>query len=159
MQDERCARAVNGARLLSQSGQYEAALTSYQNAYVATPVPWLLVNIGRLQQRLGRLEDACTSFHRFLDSEGAERYPIHRARAQSFLLQADTELASRRALALTTPPPKEPATPTKPPVYRRWWFWTLIGATVATAAVGAAIGAYSHEPDLTGTPIIQPLGK
>lgn len=32
------------------------------------------------------------------------------------------------------------------PVYRRWWFWTLIGAAVVGATVGAVVGVTSAEP-------------
>jgi len=35
-----------------------------------------------------------------------------------------------------------------PPLYRRWWFWALIGGAVATAlGVAAATGAFTHEAD------------
>ena len=34
--------------------------------------------------------------------------------------------------------PRAAATRGKP-IYKRWWFWTLIGAAVAGAAVGTAV--------------------
>lgn len=32
------------------------------------------------------------------------------------------------------------ATPQRRPVYKRWWFWTIIGTVVAGGAVGLAVG-------------------
>jgi hypothetical protein len=44
-------------------------------------------------------------------------------------------LAAGRTLEQATPPPSAP------PVYKRWWFWTLVGAGVAAGA-GAGVGIY-----------------
>jgi hypothetical protein len=50
------------------------------------------------------------------------------------------------------PPPNPPllvrdrpeATPA--PVYKRWWFWTAIGAVAAGAAVGIVLATRTHTP-------------
>lgn len=35
------------------------------------------------------------------------------------------------------------------PVYKKWWFWTVIGAAAATVAVGVGIGVTTRQPDLS----------
>jgi hypothetical protein len=44
-----------------------------------------------------------------------------------------------------------------PPIYKRWWFWTAIGALVAGGATGLGIGLGMREEkrELKGTPINQ----
>src|SRR5262249_54867086 len=47
---------------------------------------------------------------------------------------------------LTTSPAREPAAEGAPsPVYKRWWFWTAIGAAVAGAAVVGVVVARRGE--------------
>ena len=54
------------------------------------------------------------------------------------------------ALTLTEPPPGSlPPVEESPPVYKRWWFWTLIGAVAVGAGLGvaAAAGAFTKTKD------------
>jgi hypothetical protein len=40
------------------------------------------------------------------------------------------------------------------PLYRKWWFWTAIGAVVAGGVVAAVIvSGQKHEPPCTGVDI------
>jgi hypothetical protein len=39
-----------------------------------------------------------------------------------------------------TPPPPPPPPPARRPVWRRWWFWTAIGAVVVGAGLGVGLG-------------------
>jgi tetratricopeptide (TPR) repeat protein len=38
------------------------------------------------------------------------------------------------------------------PFYKKWWFWTVIGVSVATAAAGAAVGVVLSRPENAKTP-------
>lgn len=45
-------------------------------------------------------------------------------------------------------PPEEPPVETPHrPVWRRWWFWTILGCAVTGATVGAVVGVMAAEPE------------
>ncbi|HEX2660558.1 MAG TPA: hypothetical protein VHU40_19890, partial [Polyangia bacterium] len=61
---------------------------------------------------------------------------------------------------LTPPPPDAPATPSSsPPFYKRWWFWTGIGALVL---IGLAASTHDKAPSSTlgsyDPTFVKPLG-
>src|SRR5262245_60300137 len=66
MLDDACNRLVKRAMRSSQQKQYEEALQLYQGAHALTPEPRLLLSVGRMQQKLGRLEEAQKSYQKFL---------------------------------------------------------------------------------------------
>jgi tetratricopeptide (TPR) repeat protein len=53
------------------------------------------------------------------------------------------------------PPPPPPPPPPRP-VWRQWWFWTVIGAVVVGAGVGLGVGlgTANQEPGLTNGEVI-----
>lgn len=53
-------------------------------------------------------------------------------------------------------PPPPPPEPTRAPVWRQWWFWTVIGAVVVGAGVGLGVGlgTANQEPGRTNGEII-----
>jgi len=54
---------------------------------------------------------------------------------------------SPQPLNLTPPAPAESQT-LATPIYKKWWFWTIIGGVVVAGAVGTAVGvtAVKKEP-------------
>lgn len=72
LSDERCNSLYEAALNLSKASQFVAALANYEDAYARKPVPWLLINIGRVQQKMGRPKDAIDLYQRFLDSPAAQ---------------------------------------------------------------------------------------
>lgn len=148
LSDDVCKGHYDSARNLSQAEQYEAALVEYQRAYARKPAPWLLINIGRMQQKMGRDEEAMVSFDRYLalDNQSADLRP----RVQSYRMEVAQRLSERqrqlrdaaseaaeRKLAQQTPK-EEP--PRKTPIYKRWWFWAIVGGGAALAVTGVAVG-------------------
>jgi tetratricopeptide (TPR) repeat protein len=116
------------AEKLFNLGLFREAAAAYQRAYLAKPVPELLYNLGQCHKRLGAtadLEKAVFYYESFLNNVPAT--PL-RPDVEEQIAKLKRELDARRA-ALTRPPP----------IYKRWWFWTLIGAAVAGAAVGTAM--------------------
>ena len=88
--DSKCAELNEAARNLSQSGQHGAALILYQTAYQLRPAAWLLVNIGRMQQKLYRLPEAIKSYRQYLASADAKDDPELTRKAQEYLQQAES---------------------------------------------------------------------
>ena len=62
LSDEKCLQLCDQARVLSRAGQYEGALFAYQMAFGMHPKMWLLVNIGRMQQKSGRNKPRIDAF-------------------------------------------------------------------------------------------------
>ncbi len=53
--------------------------------------------------------------------------------------------------AIVVPRPTRPKGPKKPrstPIYKKWWFWTIVGAAVAGGAVGTYFGVRGSKTDL-----------
>lgn len=93
MAEERCRVLHESARSLSKAGQYAAALSNYESAYALEPsAHWLLVNIGRVHQKLGHLREAIEAYRRFLKSTGAQADPDLSKKAKEFLDQAEQDL-------------------------------------------------------------------
>jgi tetratricopeptide (TPR) repeat protein len=174
-------------------GKFAEALTDYQAAYEAKPLPGFLFNIAQCYRNMGNYERARFFFRRYLTLE--PHAPNHR-RVEELIAEMSKQIdAQAAAAAATTPPPAEqkpveqkpgeaksgeakpgeatpgeastapppaetpplaaPAAPppsessvpmlttTAPaaeeshPAYKRWWFWTGVGAVVVGGAVAA----------------------
>jgi hypothetical protein len=74
------------------------ALDAYESAYRRKPVPWLLINLGRSQHKMGRFADAISNYQRYLTEKEAS--PELRKKAEQFLREAESDLAHQ--------PTKEP---------------------------------------------------
>lgn len=117
LQDADCAQLANRARLMSEAHQYESALLAYQAAYAMRPAPWLQINIGRVNQKLGRFPEAIANYRKFLSSDELPKTPETESRARMFLAQAEMELAKQLPKpANTASTEEEPApAPLSPP--------------------------------------------
>jgi hypothetical protein len=55
----------------------------------------------------------------------------------------------------TSPPPTNPAldlrggAPERPSLFRRWWFWTAVGAAVTATVVIVVMSSRGHAPPAT----------
>ena len=63
--DAQCQELINRARTLSKAQKYEPALAAYRAAQALHPVVWLLVNIGRMEHKLGRHADAIAHYREY----------------------------------------------------------------------------------------------
>jgi tetratricopeptide (TPR) repeat protein len=148
---------------------FERALTAYEAAHKLYPAPQFLFNIAQCHFQLQNWERAVFFFEgylrevpdatnrslvneligeartnaatkkeadkRKLDLE-RERFELERRTKEREAREAD----ERARLAVQTRPVDEPK-----PVYKKWWFWTVVGGAVA----GATITAIAVSSDTT----------
>lgn len=145
LQDLDCARLANRARSMSAAHEYAAALLAYQAAYAMRPAPWLLVNIGRVNQKLGRLKEAIQSYREFLARDGQPEESDTRSRAKAFLAAAEAELARQPPPPTAAEEPEPPPAPLVEPPPRP--SATPPEAAPARAAATPALGRVTAQSD------------
>jgi tetratricopeptide (TPR) repeat protein len=113
-EDEKHARELyERAEKSFNVGKFAEALTDYQAAYEAKPLPGFLFNIAQCYRNLGNYERARFFFRRYLSIE--PKAPNHRRVEQlidEMSRQIDAQAAAATAAATTTTPP---STTTPPP--------------------------------------------
>lgn len=123
--DAQCQDLINRARTLSKAQKYEPALAAYRAAQALHPVVWLLVNIGRMEHKLGRHADAIAHYREYLartDSDGDSEL---RQKARQYLQETEVEQGlapSSPPSPHVTPPSPEPQPPAAPrePITKKW---------------------------------------
>lgn len=95
--DKVCFAQYKRARDFSDKRRYQPALDAYKEAYQRVQVPWLLVNIGRMQQFLGNPVEAIRNYDLFMSLPGSEQYP-------EFLQSARTHKAEAISASQSTQP-------------------------------------------------------
>jgi len=96
MSSSACAALYEEGLAASDQGRYQEALAALQDAYESTPMPWLLINIGRAQYRLGMAEQAIASFQmykRLVPNPPAEEA----LRLRTFIAEAQLHQLTRAA--------------------------------------------------------------
>lgn len=143
--DPDCQALVDNAKELHNANLFEAALIDFQKAYHKSNAPWLLFNIGRVQQRLGQYENAIQSYRHYLDSRDEQpehldtREKVERALKQTE--KAQDEQKKRMFQSLTS------ANAPKTPIHKRWWFWTLLSGTAVGISLGVGFVIATRDPE------------
>jgi len=102
-------------------GNFDAALTAYQAAFDAKPLPGFLFNIAQCQRQLGNPRRAIFFYERYL--ELAPRSP-NREAARALLAEQRARLSEQSSTADPPPPPAAPEPPApaiidvEPPAFR-----------------------------------------
>jgi tetratricopeptide (TPR) repeat protein len=137
-------RHFERAEKLFALGRFEAALTEYEAAFEARPLPGFLFNIAQCHRNLGNHDAAIFSFRKYLrlspEAENRDDVLDLIANLEKEKQRAEARRAAEedaRRLAPTPPPPSADRRKRKP-IYTRWWFWT----GVVAAGAGAGTGAY-----------------
>ena len=182
LSDPTCRAAYDKALGEYDSKKYDDALAGFQAAYARRQMPWLLINIGRTVQRLGRPQEAINYYERYKKAE-PNITPEAEARVNKFIEQAKAlleqtpeqpDLATQPPKVVTPPAPVEPPPqplvlgppppppPEAKPIYKKWWFWTIIGGVVAVGGVTAIVIGTSAkksppaDPFMPDDPIFTP---
>lgn len=164
------------ARVHYQLGRFEQALEEYAAAYELDPVPALLYNMGQCHRQLDNFERAIFFYEGYLRGSPDARNRslvedlIIECRAALERQSAEPESSTQSDDGSTgddtssldeqlddRSDPDDPANAAldldqpvvegRRPIYRRWWFWTIIGSVVAASA-GLTIWALLRDPDV-----------
>ncbi len=163
------------ARVHYQLGRFERALEEYAAAYELDPVPALLYNMGQCHRQLDNyeraiffyegylrgnpdaqnrslVEDLITECRMAFEQESEEPEPS----TQSADEADDDASAQDEPVDDQASPDDDPTGAAldldqsggeeRRPIYRQWWFWTVIGSVVAVST-GLIIWAAVREPD------------
>jgi len=160
-----CLSLFNTARQESAKGNLSEALRLYKSAYSARADPALLFSIARVLHKQGLVDEAVTYYQNFIDSPLKDS--TQKERAKEYLAQLRPLLVPQRnpnqvslnpsSHVVQIDPFKMDAQPAKKtPLYKRWWFWTLIGATAAGVAVAIGVSAAQDKP-ISGLPEFYPF--
>jgi tetratricopeptide (TPR) repeat protein len=146
-------------------GQFDKALESFEAALKLDHRPPIILNIAQCHRQLGQAEKAIFSY-RLYRTEWRRRFPNGEspfeeevaAHIVSLEKQLAEEQAARRRAAVQKEgagvppaalPRPAPAKEAPTPLYKRWWFWSVIGAAVVggtVAAIAATTGGDDRMP-------------
>ena len=129
-------KKVAEAESLYEKTDYPGSLQRLIEARALFPSPLLHFNFGLTYRGLGRDREAIASFERFLE-ETEQEQPELAARRQEAAWHLDALRARMPAIRIEHRQPSDRPGPA--PVYRRWWFWTVVGVAAAAAVGGAAL--------------------
>lgn len=148
---------------LSKGGHYENALREMEAAYALKPWPRLLYNLGQLHRKLRQFEEALQSFELFLRTDPSVK-PELRKQVEEYLAELRTTEPAKTPAAAPAAPASAPVqadlragVPSQPqdrslgllasvpaprsrPIYKRWKFWTALGAVAAGVTAAALVG-------------------
>ena len=139
-------------------GNYEQAVRHFERSYQLSNFAELLYNLGKaytqwydLKNDLSLLRKAKRLFQNYTKrlTENPEMDQSQRAEAEAQITRLDEQIAAEEARQTVPPPvvrtdpgldpaPAQPR-PDHKPVYKRGWFWGVLGGLVVAGAVTAAI--------------------
>lgn len=152
--------------------EYKQAIDEFQAAYRLKPDPVFLYNLGQAYRLDQNPERALYFYRAYLRSvpDAANRQEVEDRIASLENLIAQQKSVQTAPPDHTLPPAEKPATApepvaqkkapivanveqpvapppaAKPPIYKRWWLWTIVGVVAAGAAVGIAVGVTQSGP-------------
>lgn len=146
--DPACWKELNRGSKLAESGDYAAALSSFEAAYARTPDYRLHINIGRSLHRLGRHDDAVAAFQRYQASAPPSAPAQEQEVVRRFIAEAQLAKLQASAAQPVSPPPAPP--PSGSPIYKKWWLWTVVGVVVVGGVTaGVVAGTWPRSPSET----------
>ena len=131
---------------LYQLGRYQGAIAEYRRAYELRADPPFLFQIAESYRQLGATEQALFYYDRYLAgaADGSDREAAEERVSELERLRARPAVAAAPPGLITAPGTGAGARPPTP-VWRRWWFWTAIGAALAAGVTVAALAGRSES--------------
>lgn len=145
------AHVAEGKRLYANE-DYDKALAEFTLAYRLDPDSWILLNMGRCHYKAGRPQVALDFYNQLLKFKltAEQRKEVMKSIGLATVRQGEQQTAAATnagtASAATPAAAQSPASLTSPltqapasvPVYRKGWFWGVVGGSVVV--VGLALG-------------------
>lgn len=122
----------------TRAGEHTQAMAAWQAAYRSEPRPIYTFRIAESARQAGATGEAIASYQRFLRDTHPPDFATERKSAEDYLPQLQKEQQDQ-----------------KKPIYKRWWFWTIIGGAAAGIGAGIAAGVVAGQSGKTlpGVPI------
>ena len=151
-----CSELAKEARSLSKKKNLQEAQHIYQHLYQTRPDPNLAFDIARVLEKQDRFQDAIPFYLTCIDSPFClpELQVLARSRVLGSHPVRDRASSDSAALPVR-PPPGSLRTlahaarinsSARPPLYKRWWLWTLVGVAVVSAGVTGGLIKYADRP-------------
>lgn len=154
-------------------GHYEEAVVEYEAAYRTVPDPAFLYNIGQAQRLAGKNEKALVAYKSYLrtapaDAPNREQVKKHVEHLESLTWtpgpapKPKTQLppaldfsqgprpADSPTLDVQSSPGASDPAPASRPIYKRWWFWTGVGAAVVAGTTTAILLGRGQQDPIGG---------
>ena len=164
-QDDECRDHFVKGKSLYKQQDYTSALKEFQTAYERRQTPILLANIGRTLQKLGRPKEALDYYLRCqeaakTDTDLQQKLKVYIAESRALLstsapiITPEPEVTEPAPAPLLTPSPSDQ---THKPVYKKGWFWAVIGISAAVVIGGVVTGVVlATRPGPMADPAIDP---
>jgi hypothetical protein len=141
-------------------GRFEEAAHSFAKGYALDPQPAFLLNRAQSERSAGMPGPALAHYREFLRVQPTT--PL-RPQVEELIRELEAEVGkttppraapprvapSVAVAASPSPPPPAPPGPGATPVYKTWWFWTVIGAVVVGTTIWVSAYAGTREPTYT----------
>jgi tetratricopeptide (TPR) repeat protein len=156
--DARARRLFELGRTAYENARYEDAMRYFEESYALSGRAALLFNIGQAADRLRRDDRAIEAFEAYLAASPSAPNRVEvetrlevlrRARAERNATDAaeagatSGDVGSRESTEARGSNAEEAGAG----VLGKWWFWAVVGAVVAGAAVGVAVAASAGGAD------------
>jgi hypothetical protein len=136
-------------------GRTDRGIELLAELYAETNDPTYIYNQGRCFQQSGRPREALTRFREYM-RKAPNMAPDDKALVQGYITELEEQLKTSPAPDLSAKPPTDssqvlvsspqPTAEEPPPIYKRWWFWTGVGAVVAGGVVTALLVTRPSDP-------------
>ena len=135
---------------------YDEAVTELQKAYEIRQLPRLLLNIGTVYRKMGKAREALSYYELYLKAEPNPPRKIRKELdefipATRALLEKPSGTEGQggaSASSAGTPASSSksaPSTSSEPPLYKRPWFWGVVGGAVGVVLIASIAGGVVAE--------------
>lgn len=155
-----------------QTGQFDAAVEAFSAAYVLSPNPMFLFNIGQAHRKAGHPREALTNYQLFLRK--APDSPL-RPETEAYIALVQAQLQTPAANSRLAPEPstardvhssppmpgdhggRTATSPAHEAVYKKGWFYAVLGGSALLIGTSIGLGVFlATQPPPTTLGIIEP---
>lgn len=151
-----CSELAKEARSLSKRKNLQEAQRIYQRLYETWPDPNLAFDVARVLEKQDRFQEAIPFYLTCIHSPFClpELQALARNHVGASYPVVDRPGSDSAALRDRLPP-NTLGTPiqavriessSRPPLYKQWWLWTLLGTTAIATSVTVGLIAYAQPP-------------